>query len=280
MSWLLFAIINVITSAVSALFQKLSMKNKDSDPILVAILFQFLLTIFGAVFAIIKGFHLPSVYLIPYFLISGVLYAGGTVAFFQSIKRIEASEMTVLAGSGVLFTILTSFLFIHEQLTSVQLIGAILILSAVILINYNRKTFRLNTGAWLAILGAALYGTAVVADTYIIKRYDAISFLPLASFTPGLIISLWYVRKVPTALRSLMHIDKNLLIFSFLYTVQGAAFYLALENGALVSQMSTVSRASIILTVILSAIFLKERKHVWRKIIAAILTTIGVLLVS
>ncbi len=280
MPWFIFAGINIILSATSALFQRLAMKKEESDPIIASILFQFLLTFFGAIFAILTGFHFPSASLFPYFLLSGVLYAGGTVAFFQSIKRIEASEMTVLAGSGVLFTILTSFVFIHERLTSSQFVGAILILSAVVLINYNRKTFRLNTGAWLAILGAALYGTAVVADTYIIKQYDAISFLPLASFTPGIFISLWYARKIPETIRSLKRVDRNLLIFSFLYAIQGVTFYLALQYGALVSQMSTISRASIILTVVLAAVFLKESKHLWRKIFAALLTTTGVLLVT
>lgn len=256
------------------------MKKEESDPIIASIIFQFLLTFFGALFALFTGFHLPSLSLLPYFLLSGVLYAGGTLAFFKSIKLIEASEMTVLGGSGVLFTILISFIFIHERLSPLQFFGAFLIFCAVVLINYNKKTFRLNTGAWLAILGAACYGIAVVADTYIVKRYDAVSFLPLASFTPGLVISLWYIRKVPATIRSLKHIDRNLLIYSFLYAIQGVTFYLALQYGALVSQMSTISRASIILTVVLAAIFLKETKHVWRKIFAALLTTAGVLLVT
>lgn len=280
MQWFIFAGINVVSSAVSALFQKLAMKKEESDPVIASILFQFLLTFFGALFALFTGFHLPSLTLFPYFLLSGALYAGGTVAFFRSIKLIEASEMTVLAGSGVLFTILISFLFIHEQLTPTQLVGAILILCAVILINYNRKTFRLNTGAWLAVLGAACYGIAVVADTYIVKRYDAVSFLPLASFTPGLIISLWYARKVPETIRSLKHIDRNLLIYSFLYAIQGVTFYLALQYGALVSQMSTISRASIILTVLLAMILLKEREKVILKVLSAVLVTAGVLLIK
>lgn len=279
MLWFVFAGINIVSSAVSALFQRLAMKKEDSDPVIAAIVFQFLLTFFGVLFALFTGFRLPSVSLLPYFLVSGLLYAAGTVVFFRAIKLIEASEMAVLGGSGVLFTIITSFIFIHERLTLFQFAGAFFILSAIILINYNRKTFRLNTGAWLALLGSALYGVAVVADTYVIRHYDAVSFLPLGSFTPGLFISLWYFRKVPATFRSLKHIDRNLLIFSFLYAIQGVTFYLALQYGALVSQMSTISRASIILTVILAAIFLKETKHAWRKILAAALTTAGVLLV-
>jgi len=280
MPWIIFSGISIIASSVSALFQKLAMKHEDSDPIVSAIHFQLLLTIFGFLFAFLTGFKFPPVSLLPYFLMSGALYACGTVAFFRSIKLIEASEMTVLTGSGVLFTILISFIFIHERLTFLQLIGAALILSAVILINYNRKKFHINAGAGLAILGSVLYGTAVVIDTYIVKYYDAISFVALASFTPGLFIALWFIKKIPKTITSIKYINRNLLIYSFLYTIAGIAFYLALQNGALVSQAGTISRASIILTVILAAFFLGERKHVWKKIVAAILTTIGVLLVS
>lgn len=45
-------------------------------------------------------------------------------------------------------------------------------------------------------------------------------------------------------------------------------------------QVSTVVRSSIILTVILSTIFLGERDNIVKKIVGAMLTTVGVILVS
>lgn len=280
MSWYIFSALNILVGSVSTLFQKLSMKHEESNPVVSAIVFQFLLALFSGAFAFYSGFKVPSADLWPFFLISGALYAAGGVIFFKSIKLIEASEMTVLTGSGVLFTIFISFVFLHEQLTLLQIFGAVIILSAVILINYNRNTFRLTKGAWLAILGTVCYGSAVVADTYIIHRYDAISFVPIASFVPGVLLLIFYCKQFPHVIRSVRKTDKNLIIYSLLYSISAICFYLALQHGAMVSQVSTIGRASIILTVIFAAIFLKERKHVWKKIVAAVLTTVGVLLVT
>lgn len=280
MNWYIFAVISIISSSVSALYQKIVMKKDDSDPITSTILFQYLLALYSFAFALFIGFHPASLSLWPFFLLSGSLYAVGSLAFFRSIKLIEVSEMTVLAGFGVLFTILASFIFIHDRLTSQQLIGAILILCAVMLINYNKKTFKLNSGTWLALLGSASFGIAIVIDSYIIKQYDAVSYLPLSTMITACILSLRYIQKMPSVIRSVKRIDPNLLTYSLIYTISAITYFLALQYGALVSQMSAISRASIILTVIFAAIFLKEKKHVWKKIVAAILTTVGVLLVT
>jgi len=49
-------------------------------------------------------------------------------------------------------------------------------------------------------------------------------------------------------------------------------------KGANITQLSPIGRASIIITVILSALFFGERKQLARKVISAVLVSIGVLL--
>ncbi len=280
MHWLLLAIISVITISVANLFQKIAMKDQKSDPVISAIAFQLMLGLVASMFALVKGFRLPDSSLIPYFLASGVLYAIGTVCFFRAIKIIEASEMTILGGSGVIVTILASMIFLGDKLSPIQLFGAGLILSAIVLISWEKKSLKLNNGTWLALTGTGLYGLAVVFDTFIIRSYSAVWFLPIASFGPGILMTLWYYRRITSIVGYVKQINKNLIIYSVLYAVQAIAFYVALENGALVGQLSSITRASIVLTVILATVVLRETKHVGKKIVGAVLTTIGVLLVA
>jgi len=47
----------------------------------------------------------------------------------------------------------------------------------------------------------------------------------------------------------------------------------------MLSQVSVVARTNVILTVLLAAVLLKERNHLWRKLLAALLCTAGVILV-
>ncbi|MBI3342051.1 EamA family transporter [Candidatus Curtissbacteria bacterium] len=55
-------------------------------------------------------------------------------------------------------------------------------------------------------------------------------------------------------------------------------FYSSIEFGASASQAGPILQSTVIVTVILAAIFLKERDHLLKKIISAVLVTIGVLL--
>jgi len=280
MSWYILAIINVISISVGTLFQKLSMKEDTSDPVASSIIFQFLLGFITLLYALMQGFHLPPLFLLPFFILSGSLYAIGTIAFFKAFKFIGASEVTVIGGAGVITTIIASFVFLHDKLTLLQILGVLLILSAVVAVNITKQKFKFNSGSLLALLGTSSYGLAVVIDSYIIRHYDAVSYLPLISFVPGMLLLLRYIHRTRSIISTVRSIDINLLIFTVLYSIQAISFYSALQGGALVSQISAISRASIILTVILAMLFLKERKHILLKIIASVLTTTGVLLVT
>lgn len=279
MHWLLLAFISVITLSVANIFQKIAMQKQDSDPIASAIVFQFLLGICGSVFALIKGFSLPSSNLIIFFVGSALLYTYGSVCFFRAIKLIEASEMTIIGGLGTIMTIIASVIFLKDSITSIQILGAFCILFAIILINYQKQKITIGPGTWLAVAGATSYGLAIIFDSFIIKRYNAVSFLPIASFGPGIILALWFHNKTKKIVQAIFSINKNLIIYGILYSISAISFYIALENGALVGALSTVTKSSIIMTVLLSSIFLNERKNINKKIIGAILTTIGVILV-
>ncbi|MEK9143016.1 MAG: EamA family transporter [Patescibacteria group bacterium] len=280
MSWQLLVLISVVSTSFASLFQKVAMKDQKSDPVVSAIAFQFILGFILSIFALAKGFQLPDSSMIPFFLASGVLYGVGTVCFFKAIKIIEASKMTILGGSGVIVTILASMIFLGDKLSPMQLFGTGLILCAVVLISWEKKSLKVNNSTWLALAGTSSYGLAVVFDTFIIRSYSAVWFLPLASFGPGILMTLWYFRRIKSIVGYVRQINKNLIIYCMLYAVQAVAFYVALENGAVVGQISSISRTSIVLTVILAAVVLRETKHVGKKIVGAVLTTIGVLLVA
>lgn len=280
MSWIILAIINVLATAVANLYQKIAMREEKNDAISSAIAFQLLTGLCYLTFALIQGFQLPPISLAPYFLGTMTFYAAGTVCFFRAIKLIEVSEMSIISGVGAIVTIITSMIFLHDFLSGTQLIGATFILMAVVVINLKKKGFVINQGMWYALAGTSLYGSAVIFDTAIIRVFDAVSFIPIGSFGTALVMMMAYPKKFPQVVKQIKRIDKNLLIYSVLYATSAITFYLALETGAKVGQISTVVRSAIIVTVLLSSILLKERDNMDKKIIGAILTTVGVILVS
>lgn len=280
MNWLVFACINIVAISIANLYQKIAMRNETSDPVVSAVVFQILTGTCYFFYALTQGFHVPPASFTTYFLSSMVLYAAGTIFFFSAIKKIEASEMSIIAGIGSVVTVIASMIFLKDVFTLTQLIGVVCVLSAVVLINLKKNALVINKGVWFALLGTVCYGTAVISDTVIIRGFEVASFLPVLSLGTTILMMAAYPKKISSILQSLTRVNINLLLYSLLYAVAAISFYLAVQTGALAGQVSTVTRASIIVTVILSSIYLKERKDVVKKIFGAIVTTVGVILLS
>ncbi len=281
MSWLIIILINVLAISSASLFQRLAMKEEASEPVTATIIFQFILGALVIPFAISQGFTWPNwAQLWPYFLFSTVLYALGSVLFFRSIKLIEASEMTVFAGAGAIVTMLCAYIFLGERLGLWQYLGAGLILAAILVIAHQGKKISFSQGALYALVATSFFSIAVVSDMIIIRAYDAISFAGLMSILPGFALLVLYFRKIKLLPQAIKKLDKNLLFYSLLYSIGVVSFYGALGTGALLSQVSVVARTNIILTVLMAAVLLGERSHLWYKLLAGLLCTVGVILVA
>jgi len=63
-------------------------------------------------------------------------------------------------------------------------------------------------------------------------------------------------------------------------TIQGIAYLLALVSPGVTAQVGTIRQSTVILTVLFAIVFLNEKANLWRKIIAAVLVTIGVVLLN
>lgn len=279
--WHTYALATVVFSSLAALFIRTLMRHDKHDAVLSMIVFQLMLTSVTFVYALINGFVFPFPQeLWPRMMISALLYSVGSLCNFYASKHLEAGELTILNAGGAIITIILGVLFIGNSFTFYHIIGTFFIMASIWLL-YSRTHFAINRGFWYAVGLSISYAVAVVNDVVIIRKYDPISFIPIMSFLPGLIIAIVFFRRLPhlkTFIRgnTLIHI----FIFAVIYAISAITFYLALDSGAPISQLSPISRASIITTVILSALFLNEKKDLIRKIISALLVSIGVILLA
>jgi uncharacterized membrane protein len=197
---------------------------------------------------------------------------------FEAVKFLEASDAAILSAASVIITIVASIVFLHESFSINKVIGTVLILIAVYIIDRSKK-FRLNKGTIFVIGSTVLASIAVTNDAYILRSSDAISYTPIAFFIPALVIILFFPKSI-TKLHTLVSKNnlRNMFLMGLFYSVQGVTYYLALERGAGASQMGPIYKANIIVTIILAALFLRERDHLGTKFVSAILVTAGVLL--
>lgn len=279
--WHYFAFSTVLFSSIASLVIRKLMTQEKHDAVLSMIVFQFTLTAITLGFALIKGFIFPfPTELLPRMFISATLYAVGSLCNFYASKYLEAGELTILNAGGAIITIILGVVFIGNTFTLLHAVGTLSIMLAIWIL-YAKIHMKMNKGVWYALGLAVSYAVAVVNDVIIIRTYDPISFIPVMSFLPGLIIAVLFYKRLPGLSvflkgKTLIHI----FMYSIFYALSAITFYLALDSGASISQLSPISRASIISTVVLSALLLNERNDLKRKILSAVLVSIGVLLLA
>lgn len=281
MNWFPLAIIGIVSISIANVFRRVLMKGDKSDPLVSAIIFQFLCALITGVYTLAKGFVAPPLHDLWFnFLLSTIFYAMGTLSFFHAAKKIGASEIAIISASSAVVTIVASILFLSERFTFNQGLGTLVIIFSVIIVEAKRK-LSLNSGALYAALGASFYALAVVSDTYILRRYDPVSYATIMLFLPGvllLIVQPQVVKKFKEEInRKYMF---NMFFYSALYSLQAITYYMALSLGAHASQMGPIFKAEIILTILIAAIFIKERENLGLKIFSGALATIRVLLVK
>src|ERR1700722_7497805 len=280
MSWFVLSLLYVILGSSANILRKILLRDVRSDAVGSAVLFQFMGTIIVAIFAIWHGFTFPPISKYPInFILNASLWGLSTLGLFKAYQYIEASEVTILLTFESVVTILAAIVFLHEKFTSLNVVGTVFIILAVVYMSQTSTKLKFNKGVLYALGSGILAGFAIVNDTFMLKHADTLSYLTVGFFLPGLFILLLRP-KVVTKMKPLLQfavLKKNAL-FTLIYTIGGIFFYLAISRGGEASQVNTIAQANVVVTVLLAALFLNERDHIFKKFVCAILVTIGVLL--
>lgn len=282
MSWLALTILSVVIASVASILQRVLMRGDKSNPYSYAIIFHLLLGVLVLFFGLIHGtdFSLFSgnIYML---LLASALWGACQVFLFKALQLLEASEKTIISNLSVVFTIIASVIFLGEVLTAWNVVGALLIVAASLLIVDMRQGFKFNIGVWYALAMALFAGLAIVADSANVQQYDVLAYSTFSNFLSGFFILAFY----PKTLRQWGHfVQPNFLLkmvpLAVLSATQGVLYLLALTYGGNTAQVGTIRQSSVIVTVLLAIIFLNERGRLWHKLAAAVLVTAGVFLLS
>lgn len=279
MDWFILALISVTTASISSLFQRVLMKGEKSDPFAYGLVFQFLSAVLVAFFAIWHGFvFLPLDKIGGNLVLEAMLYAGFTLFLFKALQTTEASQVTILGSTRVFWTILVALAFLGESLDIKKIAGVFLIISAIAFVFYRKKSIYLGKGGIFALLAAFCFGVAFANDTYILRFTEAFSYTVIAFTLPGIVIlglNPGLVKKMRILFKP--SILTKMIIMSFFYSTAAVTAYLAYQKGGAATQLAPIFQFSVILTVILAVILLKERDNLIKKLIGAVIATIGII---
>jgi bacterial/archaeal transporter family protein len=282
MNWVLLALVSAVTASLSRILQKICLKDEKSDVYAFSFVFQVIVAVFFLGYSLLSGnLELPVIKGLEInWLMMVVLYSLANVFIFKAFQLAEASEVSIVLASNIIWSALAAGFLLNERLSSLNVMGMIAILLGIGIINYTKKTFRISKGHWYALGAAIFFGVAFVNDAFILKSYSNIPvYLIFAFALPG-VFCLIYRPQAVKNIRSFfeMPLLKLVLLCCFFYTLSSLSIFSAFKAGGMASIILPIQQTSLILTVVLSYLFLGEKEKLTQKILGTILVFGGVLM--
>lgn len=198
----------------------------------------------------------------------------------QVRSGIEASTFSMLKQLSTVFMIIAGLLFFHEDFVWQKILGAILIIFSNILIFYQKGNQKLDKYVLLGIISNLAFSVALFLDVNISEHFNLAFYVALTLFVPALFIMV-AERVKPSEIKSefVNGNKKFILLTSVCWGTMIVAQLLAYQLGS-VTVIAPLCALTVIGNVIVGWTFLKERDHLPKKIVAAILIVTSILLIK
>jgi len=282
MSWQILITIYIILYSVSVVLQRLILKGNESKPAAYTIFFSFLTGILVGIigfFSSDMSFPQNIGSLMGNLILMTLLYGFANLLIFKSLKETEASKFTILFATRAFFTAAASSLVLKEFLSGEQWLGAFLIFSGVILVNLRSVKFQFSKGELFASVAAIAVGVANTNDRFLLGSFNVPLYITTAYISTGLLIAVLYPRELKN-IKIFFNpkMFRNILVISLISVFSSITFFAALQLAKNSSQVASLSLTSVIVTVLISVIFLKERDNLVKLLIASVLSFVGLLM--
>ena len=281
MSWQLLTAISVLGLSSSVVLQRILMHKDKIDPFAYAITFQAIVGVLLTIFAVIFGFHLPGIenLLLPA-IFSVICFGVGHIVYAKTLQRVEASVFSVLFATQAIWIMLLGILLFNENLTGLQILGSLLIFVGVGFTIKNIRSLSFDKGTLLGLLTGLIFGIAITAWSYVGRHTDGLSWAATSFIGASLVACLVRPQTIKH-IRPLLNkrILKTLILLGIFYGIGSLTMLFAYKEGTF-AVVSPLRQTSIIVTTLLALLFLsQERTRIGKKVLAALICFIGVILI-
>lgn len=267
-------------------------KERDDSSELCATIFYILSAIFIGGFSLVTGkLSFPELEsLRPYvvnLILMVVLNGVGIMCVFKSLKEMEASSFTIFYSSNVIFTLFVSFVFLGEVLSGFQYVGLAIIFLGILILCYKKGELINNLkNAWPVWIASFCMGAVIVNTRYLLSDISPLnpySYSVISFFATALFIFLTDIKKIGSGFKNFVNISFTKWMFGlgFIHALMLIFLYKALSFTEFNSvQVAGVMASSVFFGVVLATFLLGERKDAIKKILATIITFIGLWLIK
>lgn len=280
MNWIIFVILYLILVVIYNQFYKISTKRLTKPGALIV-----LLQIIGALAVLLVSplfeIKFPTDIKVYMFLgLALIFYSISDRLNTTVMAGIEASTFSIIIQLSTVFMIFAGLIFLKEPFIVNKLIGAFLIIASNILIFYKKGEAKLNKYIILGILANICYTIALFLDVNISNNFNLPFYITISLGIPAILISIIEKIKISDIKNEFINGNKKAIcITGITWSLSILAQLRAYQLGD-VSIVAPLCALSVILNVIFGYFFQNEKENLTKKIIAALLIILGIILIK
>lgn len=280
MSWIIFVILYLIFAVIFNQCYKLSTKNMKNAGAL-TILLELLAGLICFIYVPLFKIKFPSDFSVYLFLgLAIVFYALNDRLGTKVRSGLEASTYNIIGQLSTVFMIFAGLFFFKEKFVISKIIGAFLIVISNILVFYKKGSFKIDKYIGLGIIANLCLAMALFIDVNNSSRFNLPFYVAITLIAPTILIFIFERIKISDIREEFKLINKKMmLITSFSWATMIVLQLSAYQTGK-VTVVAPLCSLTVILNVIVGYVFLKEKNNLLKKIIAAILIIVSIILIK
>ncbi len=212
--------------------------------------------------------------------LSCVFYALNNRMIANVRKNLEASVIGILQQSYTVLMTLAGFVLLGEQVELLKVLGILLIVGGNVLVFWQRRKTDKMKYVWIGLLAYTCSVVAGLIDVGHSGEFNLAFYTAFLYLVPALFLFIGGRVRVADIIEEYKRANKrNYFITGFCWGVQYLVLLIAYSIGE-VSVVAPLASLAVFSNVVVGYFWLKEKDSMIRKIIAAVLAILGIVLIA
>jgi drug/metabolite transporter (DMT)-like permease len=277
MDWFFYATVASISFTVYSIIIRKYLQHSDAK--IFAVISN---TITGMLLLIVTPFFPFHFSLQPldYFLIliASILFAVSSMLFTLGRKMEEASIVSVIRQTSVLWIFLGGLFIFHEPLSFAKGIGVLLLMSGTVVALWDKNNLNLSRGeVYIFIATITLSIDSLIAKNIVGDKLSPAFYSALTLFIGNLFLLPFLKQKRERIVKEIKQQRWHIVTVSVFLAISILSLLIGYQSGD-ISKVYPVYNSYVILTVIAGILFLQEKADLKQKILGSFIAFCGVVL--
>jgi drug/metabolite transporter (DMT)-like permease len=280
MNWIIFVILYLIVATIFNQSYKIATKNLK-NPGALTVLLEFIGAITILIWCPFFEMKFPSDIKVYILLGLSIVFFAITDRLNTTVRKgLEASTFSMIRQLSTVFMIFAGVLFFKDPFVINKFIGAILIVLSNFIIFYQKVEYKNKKYIILGIVSNLFFTLAMFFNVNISDNFNLPFYVAITLGLPAILIFIFERIKFSDIKTEFKNGNKKAMLITSVTWALGSMLQLRAYQLGNVSIVAPLCALTVILNVIAGYFLLKEKNHMLKKVIAAILIILGIILIK